>query len=89
MRLPRKEKKKVKKIVAAKNAYKTLMSAMVASQAMAQSSIIVSNVFPQLAPSMTAYKALRVANVAIEAAQAIKKIRSEPPNSWRDFARAK
>lgn len=86
-RLPRKYKKRVNKLVAAKNAYKTLMSSMVASQAMAQSSIIVSNVFPQFAPIMIAYKALRVAQVAVEASEAIKEIKSEPPNSWRDFIR--
>lgn len=89
MRLPRKQKKNVKKIVARKTATKTVMSAMVTAQALAQTAII--SALPSfMPPAVTvADKSLKVAMVMIDTAKAIKQIMSEKPNSWRDFIKTR
>lgn len=88
MRLPRKDKKRVKKIVARKTATKIVMSAVMQAQTMAQLAIIAAT--PNYnEPAGIALKALRVVENISDTAKAISRIMSEPPNSWRDFARAK
>lgn len=85
MRLPRKRKKQVKKLAAVKTALKVTMSAMTAAQAMAQTAIIAA--IPSFSITAPSEKALRVAQTMVEATQSIKRIMSEPPNSWRDFVK--
>jgi hypothetical protein len=86
-RLPRRYKKKVKKIVAAKSALKMAMASIVTMQARAQVAIISAQPVPHDYPPTTfiAERALRVAEAVVDTSEAIGKILSEKPNSWRDF----
>lgn len=89
-RLPRKRKKQVKKIVAAKTAMKTVTAAMTSAMGMAQIAIITLRPTPNfisLSAASIAEKTLAAATVAMDSAKAIQKIMSEPPNSWREFIR--
>jgi hypothetical protein len=83
MRLPRKLKKKVKKIVERKTAVKCVMAAMATAQSLAQMAII--SATPGFLPHSIALKALKTAEIVQDSAKAIQNILSEPPNSWRDF----
>lgn len=84
-RLPRKYKKQVKKIVAAKMAFKTVTASMTAAMSCAQIAIISATPFSLYGPVGIADKAVKVAQVSIDAANSIRKIMSEPPNSWKEF----
>lgn len=84
-RLPRKYKKRVKKIVEQKRAFKILQASMASAMGRSQIMIITSQF--SHGPSGIALKALEVAKTVSNTAQAIRKIMSEPPNSWRDFIR--
>lgn len=86
-RLPRKRKKQVKKIVQRKTASKMAMTAAVTAQAYAQTAIISSTQFSSYGPIGVVDKALSVTRLMVDTAQAIGKIMSEPPNSWREFIR--
>lgn len=86
-RLPRKYKKLVKKIVVAHIALKVTTAAMAAAMGIAQMSIIVATPTSLPGHLSIADKALSVARVAMDRAQTIGKIMSEPPNSWREFIR--
>lgn len=83
MRLPRKRKKQVKKLVAAKTAIKITMSAMTSAQAMAQTAVIAA--IPSFGVAGPADKALKIASVLVDTKNSIMRIMSEPPNSWKDF----
>lgn len=85
-RLPRKYKKKVKAIVAAKSASKVAMTAMVTASSALQVAMISSMPIPVTSGSL-ADRALEVVGVVSDTAQAISKIMSEKPNHWRDFVR--
>lgn len=85
MRLPRKEKKRAKKIVAKKSALKAVMASVVTAQALAQVAVIRS--MPYGSPDRMIDRPLQIVNVSINTAQAISKIMSEPPNSWKDFCK--
>lgn len=87
-RLPRKRKKQVKKIVERKRAYKIAMVGLMSVQARAQISLIVSRPISYFPPPVNvANKAASVAKAVVDAATAIQRIMSEPPNSWREFIR--
>lgn len=88
-RSPRKRKKQVKKIVAAHTALKVTTAAMATAMGMAQISMIAATPTHLPGPLSIADKALSVARVAMDRAQAIAKIMSEPPNSWKEFIQPK
>lgn len=85
MRLPRKRKKHVKKIVAAKTVFKIVSSGMVSAMALAQTAVIASTPVQYIGPVGVAYKAVSVAKVMADTAKSINKIMSELPNSWKHF----
>lgn len=88
-RLPRKYKKQVKKIVGRKYASKMVMTALVTASARSQVAIIAATPLytGTAVQAEIALKALRSVDIMVDTAQAIQKIMSEPPNSWRDFIR--
>jgi len=79
-RLPRKAKKIAKKKVNHLTASRMARTAAVAVMAQVQITHIASTPFHEKAS-----KAIAVANVTIDASQAIGKILSEKPNHWKDF----
>lgn len=90
-RLPRKYKKKVKQIVTVNLAMKAVKCALVAVQSSVRLATLSS------VPSFTsggyvghhvmAGKAIEAVSVVSDSAQAINKILSQKPNSWKDFLR--
>jgi hypothetical protein len=83
MRLPRKKKKAVKKIVSRKMASKMIMTAMLTASSRTQLAMI--SATPMSSPMDIPLKALKVVQTVSDTAQAIGKIMSEPPNSWKEF----
>lgn len=86
MRLPRKKKKQAKKLVATKTALKVALSSIAAAQAMAQNAMIAATPSDNLISSV-ALKSAKISMNLVDTSVAIKRIMSEPPNSWKDFIR--
>lgn len=88
-RLPRKHKKQVKKLVAAKSTLKMAMASLVSFQSYIEVATISAQPIPMHTQpsSFISERALKAAETVANAAQAISKILSDKPNSWRDFVK--
>lgn len=91
MRLPRKEKKRAKKIVAKKSALKTAISAMVTAQSAIQVAILNAQPRPKEMTSaqFILERGFKYFDLTLGLQASIATIMSEPPNSWKDFLKLK